>query len=663
MLVLSAAACDDRSGSSDAAPSSGRCLGPVSSGDSSLEVSAESIGPGSESFPVTASGMIEDTVFVVSRHMSLRPGLVAGFDAADGGLTYHEDVVVDGEASHGTWGATVSGDSLYVGMSFDGPRRSAIMRLDPEEGELVEVGSTAPARLIWDMTTAPDGTVYAVTSRQNNAGLWEYDPDEDTTEFLGHFQNDTRQDARSVAATEDTVYIGLGNASADLIAYDRESGDSRSVLPEELEGATFVYSLEATEDVLAVGTRSPATLTVIDSQDPEHHEVFRVPTGTVQSLEIVGDTVYFTSGSALWRHELGGESPERLADLELPGGQTRGMFHRDGTLHGVGNLGHLWSYDLEESSSRITDLDSGGRGEDPQGEPAQSLAVVDGVVYTGGHFTIGVRELATGELDQVYVPGEPKDVVAHEGTLYLAMYSSGELIRLDPETGEHEVVAESPSGHDRPRALTLDDDSGRLVMAVQADSGGAGSVTVHDSATEESYTIAPFADLASSAVVASDGVAYVAGSSGMQDGDDDAQVAAVDLRTGGVMWTTAPVDGAGVITGLALEDDRLRGLTADGAVFVLDTQTRDVVVEDAGLGPGGLLTHQGEVYGATEEKLFHLDPETGQARVLLEDLDGEWFTWPGLASDGCHLYTMSGSEVLQVGIPGEGSETDARRGS
>src|SRR5699024_9043586 len=105
---------------------------------------------------------------------------------------------------------------------------------------LTEAASTYPARLIWDMDTAPDGTVYAATSRQNGAGLWEFDPQTEEADQLRRLEEESRQDARSVAATEETVYIGLGNASPDLIAYDRTSGEEQSILPKELSDSDYV---------------------------------------------------------------------------------------------------------------------------------------------------------------------------------------------------------------------------------------------------------------------------------------------------------------------------------------------------------------------------------------------------------------------------------------
>ncbi|MGO1699095.1 MAG: hypothetical protein ACTJFS_08955 [Micrococcaceae bacterium] len=651
-----------------------QCLDP-SSGSS---FAAETLGFGSESFPITASGMIEDTHYVVSRHMSLTPGVIAGFNVDTGERVYQEDVVIDGEESEGTWGATVAGDYLYVGMSFTGDRRSSILRLDHDSQELEEVASTAPAALIWDMTTAPDGTIYAATSRQNGAGLWEYDPEDENAEFLGQFEENTRQDARSVAATEDTVYLGLGNAEPDLIAYDRDSGESESILPDELDDASYVYSLEANEDVIVAGTSSPATLTVLDPDDPDEYDIVDVPSGTVQVIEIVDDMVYFTGGSSLWSYDLDEEELEKLSEVDIPGGQTRGLYHRDGVLHGSGNLGQLWSYGLDGGEFNVIDMvEEAGEGtpeESSYGEPAQSLAAADGLVYTGGHFTVGVRDPENDQLTQLDVPGEPKGTQIVDGVLYMAMYSSGNLVSYDLESEEMETLASAPRGHNRPRDLHYDAKAGQLYMTVQADTGGGGSLLFHDIDSGNSETYEPFDDHAVSAVTSGDETVYVAGSSGMQDSSDGAALKALDPDDGDTFWEIDFDEDLGAITGLQALDDNVYAITSEGSVLSIHPGSQDVYEIADGFGPGDLIEHQGEIYGATAELLFTIDRDAGEVEILLEDLNGQWFTWPSLASDGCSIYAMHGAEVAQIGsdepvvdepsdgetVPGEPEETDGR---
>lgn len=616
----------------------------------------ENLGTGSAAFPVTASGLIDGTHYVISRHMSLSPAVVAGYNQDEEAITYQEEVEIEGDVSNGTWGAIASGDDLYIGMSFDDDeRRSAILKLDHDTGELNEAASTYPARLIWDMDTAPDGTIYAVTSRQNGAGLWEYDPETDEARHRQRLEEESRQDARSVAASAGAVYIGLGNAEPDLIAYDRDSGEEESLLPEELEDSDYVYALDATEELLAVGTSASAYIAVMDPDDSEDYSVAEVPSGTVQEIEIVEDAAYFTSGGRLFRYEKDEDEPEEVAEVDPEGGQTRGLYYQNGVLHGTGSLGYLWTYDVDDDyyiRTSLLDADNDEADKDEaglaRGEPAQSLAASNDAVFTAGHFSLGVRETDSGDLEQVSVPGEAKASVLVEEDVYMAMYSSGELVRYNTNTEEVSALASAPSGHNRPRDLHYDQTTNHLLMAVQNDTDGGGSLVLHHLDSEETTTLEPFASYASSAVTSSNGIAYVAGSAGMQDDRGQAVVAAVDLDTEEVLWRTEPTSGAESITALAMARETIYGMSSRGDLFSLDPETQEATVTEAEYGPGQLISHQGGIYGATEDMLFALDLEEIEGEPILEDLNAEWFTWPGLTSDGCDLYTMEGTDVIHI---------------
>lgn len=625
------------------------CMGP----GSAEEISTQNLGTGSKALPVASAGLIDGTHYTVSRHLT--PAVVTGFDTEEGTLASIDEIELDGAAGTGAWGATVSGESLYIGMGFEDDGAASIMRLNHGSGELEEAASLAPARFIWDMDTAPDGTIYAASSRQNSAGLWEFDPeDNDDAELLTQLENKPRQDARSVAATDDTVYVGLGNSQADLIAYDRETGEEETILPGSLSDAKYVYSLAATDDLVAVGTQGPGHLAVFAPESPEEYSAVELPSGTVQAIEIVDETVYFSSGRYLWAYQLDWDEPEQLAEVDPAGGQTRNIEHQDGVLHGAGSLGYVWEYDAEtdeldtqhltEAKPAQSDQDQGAA----RGERVQSLAATPETLYTGGHFTLGVRDLSTGELENVEVPGEPKDAVLVEDQLFMAMYSSGELVHYNPDTGDVEILAEAPAGHNRPRDLHYSADSAALLMAVQNDGGGAGSLLEYDLETGDSEAHEPFDSRSPTAVTTSGGTAYVAGSAGMQDEEGAGVVVALDLSTGEEHWRVELDDDTSRVTTLLEHGGSLYGMTTRGNLFSIDLETQQLTMESADAGFGDLRAHRGQLYGVTEQQLFRLDAETLEPQVLVDDLGGDWFAWPHLASDGCSLYVLQGTEVLQV---------------
>src|SRR5699024_6653435 len=262
-------------------------------------------------------------------------------------------------------------------------------------------------------------------------------------------------------------------------------------------------------------------------------------------------------------------------------------------------------YDLDSDDYERTSLIDAERDGDvaddhlSRAEPAQSLAASDDAVYTGGHFTLGIRHAKNGELQQQPVPGEAKSTVLIGDELYMAMYSSGELVRYNTDSGETETVASAPEDHNRPRDLHHDPASGRLFMTVQNDTQGGGALVIYDLESEETTTIEPFDSHAVSAVTAEENVAYIAGSVGMQGNEGSAVVSAIDLQTQETLWETTPISGTQAIGALELSNGQIYGMTVDGDFFSIGPENQDTAVSEAGMGPGDLVTHQGGIYGAT----------------------------------------------------------------
>src|SRR5699024_8480211 len=174
---------------------------------------------------------------------------------------------------------------------------------------------------------------------------------------------------------------------------------------------------------------------------------------------------------------------------------------------------------------------------------------------------------------------------------------------------------------------------------------------VYDLESEETTTIEPFDSHAVSAVTAEENVAYIAGSVGMQGNEGSAVVSAIDLQTQETLWETTPISGTQAIGALELSNGQVYGMTVDGDFFSIDPENQDTVVTEAGMGSGDLVTHQGGIYGATGDAVFALDLQDLEPETILDDLDSDWFTWPSLASDGCSLYALEGSEVIQLSAP------------
>lgn len=620
--------------------------------DGQADVEGQNLGAGSPALPIASAGFIEGTHYVVSRHLT--PGVVVGYDTEASELNAFSEMSFDSGTGLGAWGSTESGGDLYTAMRFD-DEPAQLVRVDHETGEAEISASLAPVKFVWDMDTAPDGTIYIATSRQNSAGLWEFDPETQEAGLLTQLEDEPRQDARSVTATEDTVYVGLGNSEADLVAYDRETGDEQRILPESLSEEEWVFSLAATDDLVAVGTSSPGSIALFEPGSPEDYSSARMPTGTVQAIEIVDGTAYFASGRYLWSYQLGAEEPERLMEIDRPGGQTRSIIHHDGRLHGAGSLGYVWEYDLDKeelATTDLTDTDLSATLEDQEvlrGERAQSLAATPETVYTGGHFTLGARDQDSGALDSVPVSGEPKGLVLIEDQVFMATYSGGKLLHYNPRTEEIAALTEAPEGHNRPRDLDYHPAASSLLMTVQSDGGGGGSVVQYHLDSGETSVHEPFEDQAPSAIETAGDTVYIAGSSGMQDEGKDSVILATDLQTGEEDWSVDLTGDNSRVTSLLHHEGMLLGVTTAGTYFSIDTQTQELNLTESDDGAGDLIVHRGEVYGVTDETLFRLEPESLDREPIREDLDSHWFGWPALDSDGCSLYILEGADVIRLG--------------
>ena len=199
--------------------------------------------------------------------------------------------------------------------------------------------------------------------------------------------------------------------------------------PRELSGSDYVYAVDATEDLVAAGTSQSAHLALLNPEDPEEYSVVEVPSGTVaKHRDRRRDGLLFTSGGALWRLGSDDDEPEEMVEADPPGGpKQRPLFYQDGILHGTGSLGYVWTYDLDSDEyerTSLIDAQRDGDVEDAQlsrAEPAQSLAASDDAVYTGGHFTLGIRDEENDELQQQPVPGEAKATALIGDDLALVM--------------------------------------------------------------------------------------------------------------------------------------------------------------------------------------------------------------------------------------------------
>ncbi len=599
------------------------------------------LGAGLLTLEINRTFVAGDTHYVLSRRMV--PSTLVGYNFVDDELVLNRPVVLNGEPTTGGRGMAAVGDYLYVAMGIEG-REVALVRVDTRDHRIEEVERLfPPVRVVWDMDASPDGKLYIATSRQTNARVYEYDTGNGELRDMGSFEETPRQDARSIAATEDKVYVGIGYNAIDLWSVDRATGNRESILPPELRdsGHYWLYALDANEDWVAAGTEGPdARLAIIDRRDYANYRIVDFGRRTIHFIDLAGDTVYFGGGSGIWAYDIASETGEQVTTMPA----NRGLAYRDGVLHGGAGSERIGRYDI--AGDRLTMINLLDHGVDSGAEPAQSLAAGGGKVYFGGR-SLGVRDLQSGKLEVVNAPGEAKSMTVIDGRLYMAMYTSGHLVRYDPADGSIETLAEAPEGQLRPRVLHFDEPHNLLLMGTQADELGGGALTVYNRETGESEAfVNPLGERAIATMASGDGVIYVAAQR------DGGEVAAWNPGSGEWLWRTVPLSGSWAM-GLAEMDGRLYGLGVRGTLFVMDPQTGEVRETKRPFSWGGrLLAGRDRIYGVTDDQFFRFDPRTLNVEILVDGLDSRWFpNWPSLArdEDGA-FYVVREANVLKVDV-------------
>jgi outer membrane protein assembly factor BamB len=136
----------------------------------------------------------------------------------------------------GAWAFIAAPDgNIYLG-TWDG---ALVLRFDPRQPErgLEVVGKpSASEEYLWQFDTTPDGTVYACTYPQ--AKLVRFKPQTGAMEDLGRM-HPSEMYARSLAVgPTGKVYVGIGTEKGDLVMFDPGTGQHRSILPSNLQGAS-----------------------------------------------------------------------------------------------------------------------------------------------------------------------------------------------------------------------------------------------------------------------------------------------------------------------------------------------------------------------------------------------------------------------------------------
>lgn len=592
----------------------------------------ERLGPAVSGFPANMAEQVDDRLFVAS--MGLEPARLVELDLAD--HTVVDTVTIP--TGLRTWAMTALGSSLYVGMWGSPSGEPNLYRLDVDAGRIHGHAAVPSRGEFWALAASPEGrTLYAGTRRTGVVFL--VDPDNGA---LGEVAFPAPEDSQVTAliGTHPTLYAGSGRRQAGLVAIDRPSSAATPILPDELAGAVGVYDLAVDAEVVVAATQGdPARLAIIDRTDPGSYTIVEPGDEAILGgLVLDGDTLFFAGiqSGTLYRVGRDGGEPEELA-VPVPGAPTRRLFRTSAGLLGVAGPGLVWSYDLDRGEVALTNLLDAGAEGGP--ERPQSLAVGSEGVAAGTNNAIEIHPLDGDSSRRVTVPGEPKSMTARggsgagtdDGAIYLAVYSNGQALRVDPGADEPALVADWPDVQNRPRVIHRHADSGRLLVGTSSDFAGGGALVVIDEAGPDvTLHTDPLGDRQAVESLASHGDLALVGGLG-----DEARLAGWDPVAGQKRWEAVPVPGGGAITGLAVADGRLFALTAQGALVTVDPDShRATDRRDLPLGTAGeLLLAGGRLYAVGTDALVRVDPSTLDHDTLVDGLDATLFTRPLVRAD------------------------------
>ena len=609
----------------------------------------------------TLNGYLADNIHYIFSRNTI-PGELLGYNVDTGEITTQVVFKLGDDRSIAGRSMVHIGDELFIGVRFESDeRRLSLIRLNPETGDYYEAANLRAAETAQAMTVSPDGIIFVSTDQQYNARVYEFDPETEDGHWIGSFQTQGRQDARGLAACEDYVYVGVGLEAPDLWQFNRNTDEKVSIFPDELRDIWLdVNTVVLHEDWVVAGGRGPVDepiILLVNRTDPTVFRTVNHGHDLIQSSTINGDLAYFGSGEGVWEYNIATDEVRRVTGMSA----NRGLFYRDGVLHGTDNRRNIGMYDLDSEQLTVIDLgrDAGAR-EWP--EPAQSMIYSDGVVYVGGHHSLGMHDIENGTSQVRQAPGEAKHMVTvpnrrptWSSFIYWGAYSSGVMVRYDPDLRQTDVVASTPTGENRPRAVAYDEVNNFVLLGAQSDRNGAGSLTIFDIENDRTeYITDPFGDHSVSAVASLNGIAYLGSAQGRVDPATNARVAAWNPVTREKIWEGTPVQGQSRIRSLVTVGENIMGLTREGHFFVIEPETpeilhREHIFTDDRYDSGRLVVRGDMVLAVSENEIRRIDPETFEDEVFVTGLRSQWFHWPTAAiDDEGNVYALMDLDLVKI---------------
>ncbi|MDR2998269.1 MAG: PQQ-like beta-propeller repeat protein, partial [Microbacterium sp.] len=632
------------------------------SGSAAPTVTVTDLGAGVTAFTHAAATRVGDTVYIASRNID--PMRIIGFHIPSGTVTS-----VTEAPGISTQLLVPDADGRYLDAAirqYDSAPGPGLIRLDlsrprsPKE-DLHDIPALDP----YALAVSPDGVLYfggREMSKDLRPRLRRYDTSTGVLDEVAIPDPDATM-IRALAATADEVYIGTGSvlnalptsSKAGLWVMDRATNSVRSILPPEFAGGVEVRDIVVVDEntLCAAGvTPQGAALAFIDRADPSSYTLAYSGRGGSAKNLVHADGRFYALLAGIREYDPATGAFRDLTPKDVELGELWGLFVRDGKLWTVSAFALAVEIDLASGEHVLHDLIEAGAPADAL--LAMSVAAGAGGVYVGGTNAVTRRDMSTGEVTRLYAGSEAKDIAVVDGVAYFGQYSGVGILRHDPAADGRwpRLVEKFPAGQNRPHQVVWDDVNGLLLLGLQNDTQGGGSLLAYD----------PVADALTAAinpidtrqmvrsVATHEGVAYLGGDVTGGRG----VVVAWNPVTRSELWRVDPLEDAAGVTGLAVRGNHLYVMGYRGELAVLDLTTRTVVHRsrhrDAVPTYGTLLVSRGMVYGTSSAEFFRFDPKTF-TRTDLATLNGEWYGIPRSAVDENEdFYAVRGRNLVRIRV-------------
>lgn len=549
--------------------------------------------------------------------------------------------------------------NIYVGTR-DSDKTANVYRYNPSTDELCHFFCIKDDSLVWSIVINKK-VLYAGT--YPNAKLFSYDMETKTLKNLGcPIKGETSIRCLSLSSNHDVV-AGMGShAGCAVFSTERKCWEQLSY--RVLKDQSYVYSCFADKKRIILGTQPKGNVLIINAKNMELMKIINTSDATVDAVTVDSDeSIYFTTRPRgdLYRFHMKHDSLEKLA-TPVYRDQTRFIQIQKDEVIGVADSGYVWAYSKKDRKCRVYDLREKGLA-GTSGRITSMHITRQNILCMGGHRSLYLYDISSGEKRSLWVPGEVQAIGSYERYVYLGIYEGAELWKFRPDNpyriqGDSRkdnpfLVGSLGANQSRPHGKIIHYNN-YCIMGTSAYPGGlTGAVGFFDE-RGTNIKIIPFKNYNVNCISAWNGMLAVGTSitgEGASPKARHSKVFILSLNDLKILYDFIPVLDQEVIYSLANSRNLLYGMTKFGYIFCFDITARkilwtekvcDKIQYNSNLGCPNLISdYKGDIFGTNGKEFFKLNTRTRKIESIAKGVTG----YMSVSSDnsiflniGAHLF-------------------------